>query len=172
MPGWQHPLMRCYITGVAICSTCRIHSCITQALPSLLSCVFLRRYVCCMNPTAGSFVINPRLQRLFMTLAMDFPGQDSLMKIYGTFLQVRMGAHACVHGICHAWGAPLAQCRSFLAPIPGSACVCAWGFYAYQGFMHMWESPSDTKLALPSTPVPHYVPLSPEPAANHHRQPP
>jgi hypothetical protein len=47
------------------------------------------QYVACMNPTAGSFIINPRLQRLFMTLAMDFPGQDSLMKIYGTFLQVR-----------------------------------------------------------------------------------
>ena len=46
------------------------------------------QYVACMNPTAGSFIINPRLQRLFMTLAMDFPGQDSLMKIYGTFLQV------------------------------------------------------------------------------------
>ncbi|KAJ9515913.1 hypothetical protein QJQ45_016901, partial [Haematococcus lacustris] len=45
------------------------------------------QYVACMNPTAGSFIINPRLQRLFMTLAMDFPGQDSLMKIYGTFLQ-------------------------------------------------------------------------------------
>ena len=50
---------------------------------------YVRRYVACMNPTAGSFIINPRLQRLFMTLAMDFPGQDSLMKIYGTFLQVR-----------------------------------------------------------------------------------
>ena len=45
------------------------------------------QYVAAMNPTAGSFVINPRLQRLFMTLAVDFPGQDSLMKIYGTFLQ-------------------------------------------------------------------------------------
>lgn len=44
------------------------------------------RYVACMNPTAGSFIINPRLQRLFMTLAVEFPGQDSLMKIYGTFL--------------------------------------------------------------------------------------
>lgn len=41
-----------------------------------------------MNPTAGSFVVNPRLQRLFMTLAVDFPGQDSLMTIYGTFIQV------------------------------------------------------------------------------------
>lgn len=48
------------------------------------------QYVACMNPTAGSFIINPRLQRLFMTLAVDFPGQDSLMKIYGTFLQVRV----------------------------------------------------------------------------------
>ena len=38
------------------------------------------------DPTAGAFTINPRLQRLFMTLAVDFPGQDSLMKIYGTFL--------------------------------------------------------------------------------------
>jgi dynein heavy chain len=46
------------------------------------------QYVACMNPTAGSFVVNPRLQRLFMTLAVDFPGQDSLMTIYGTFLQV------------------------------------------------------------------------------------
>eukprot|EP00899_Mesostigma_viride_P003607 jgi/Mesvir1/13247/Mv18980-RA.1 len=44
------------------------------------------QYVSCMNPTAGSFAINPRLQRLFATFAMDFPGQDSLMKIYGTFL--------------------------------------------------------------------------------------
>ncbi|GBF96391.1 dynein heavy chain axonemal [Raphidocelis subcapitata] len=44
------------------------------------------QYVAAMNPTAGSFIINPRLQRLFMTLAVTFPGQDSLMKIYGTFL--------------------------------------------------------------------------------------
>jgi dynein heavy chain, axonemal len=40
-----------------------------------------------MNPTAGSFIINPRLQRLFMTLAVDFPSQDSLVEIYGTFLR-------------------------------------------------------------------------------------
>lgn len=44
------------------------------------------QYVACMNPTAGSFIIDPRLQRLFMTVAMEFPGQDSLMKIYGTFI--------------------------------------------------------------------------------------
>lgn len=58
-----------------------------------------------MNPSAGSFVINPRLQRLFLTLAVDFPGQDSLMKIYGTFLQVRVVAWhvpAGVQGRCGA----------------------------------------------------------------------
>ena len=44
------------------------------------------QYVACMNPTAGAFVINPRLQRLFMTLAVQFPGQDSLMQIFGTFM--------------------------------------------------------------------------------------
>ena len=38
------------------------------------------QYVACMNPTAGSFVINPRLQRLFMTIAMEFPGQVSRAK--------------------------------------------------------------------------------------------
>jgi len=39
-----------------------------------------------MNPTAGSFNIDPRLQRLFVTLAVETPGSDSLMKIFGTFL--------------------------------------------------------------------------------------
>lgn len=52
--------------------------------PSTRACCC--RYVACMNPTAGSFVVNPRLQRLFMTLAVEFPGQESLMKIYGTFV--------------------------------------------------------------------------------------
>ena len=44
------------------------------------------QYVAAMNPTAGSFVVNPRLQRLFATFAVEFPGLDSLLTIYGTFL--------------------------------------------------------------------------------------
>lgn len=60
-----------------------------------------------MNPSAGSFVINPRLQRLFLTLAMDFPGQDSLMKIYGTFLAVSWGLAA-------NWGRRLGGCLLLL----------------------------------------------------------
>ena len=54
------------------------------------------QYVAAMNPSAGSFAVNPRLQRLFLTLAVDFPGQESLMKIYGTFLSVREGGGVCV----------------------------------------------------------------------------
>jgi len=45
------------------------------------------QYVACMNPTAGSFVINPRLQRHFAVLPVSFPGQESLMTIYQTFLE-------------------------------------------------------------------------------------
>ena len=44
------------------------------------------QYVACMNPTAGSFTINPRLQRHFVTFAIGFPGPTSLHTIYNTFL--------------------------------------------------------------------------------------
>ena len=44
------------------------------------------QYVACMNPTAGSFLINPRLQRHFVTFAVGFPGPTSLNVIYETFL--------------------------------------------------------------------------------------
>ncbi|KAL7490113.1 hypothetical protein ACHAW6_015825 [Cyclotella cf. meneghiniana] len=42
--------------------------------------------VSCMNPTAGCFNINPRLQRWFATFAMGLPGSTSLLTIYQTFL--------------------------------------------------------------------------------------
>ena len=44
------------------------------------------QYVSAMNPTAGSFIINPRLQRLFATFAIGFPSLDALNTIYATFL--------------------------------------------------------------------------------------
>ncbi|KNC98870.1 uncharacterized protein SPPG_09316 [Spizellomyces punctatus DAOM BR117] len=46
------------------------------------------QYVACMNPTAGSFTINGRLQRHFATFAVNFPGVDSLQSIY---LQILTG---------------------------------------------------------------------------------
>lgn len=39
-----------------------------------------------MNPTAGSFLVDPRLQRHFCTLAMGMPEAPSLVTIYETFL--------------------------------------------------------------------------------------
>jgi len=44
------------------------------------------QYFAAMNPTAGSFVINPRLQRLFGAFAIGFPSAESLNTIYSTFL--------------------------------------------------------------------------------------
>ncbi|OAF71285.1 Axonemal beta dynein heavy chain 17 [Intoshia linei] len=44
------------------------------------------QYVSCMNPTAGSFTINPRLQRHFCVFALSMPGLDSLSVIYSTVL--------------------------------------------------------------------------------------
>ena len=45
------------------------------------------QYVSCMNPTAGSFTINPRLQRHFSVFALSFPGNDALLTIYNSILQ-------------------------------------------------------------------------------------
>ena len=39
-----------------------------------------------MNPTAGSFTINPRLQRHFATFSVVFPGADALFTIYNSIL--------------------------------------------------------------------------------------
>ena len=44
------------------------------------------QYISCMNNTAGSFEVNPRLQRHFATFAVGFPGPTSLLTIYQTFL--------------------------------------------------------------------------------------
>ncbi|KAK2522490.1 hypothetical protein Q9233_010487 [Columba guinea] len=44
------------------------------------------QYVSCMNPTAGSFTISPRLQRHFCVFALSIPGQDALSRIYSTIL--------------------------------------------------------------------------------------
>ncbi|RLV89556.1 hypothetical protein DV515_00014816, partial [Chloebia gouldiae] len=50
------------------------------------------QYVSCMNPTAGSFTINPRLQRHFCVFALSNPGQDSLSRIYSTILEQHLAS--------------------------------------------------------------------------------
>ncbi|CAE7772764.1 ODA11, partial [Symbiodinium microadriaticum] len=44
------------------------------------------QYVTALNPTAGSFSVNPRLQRHFLTFAIGMPSATSLLTIYQTFL--------------------------------------------------------------------------------------
>ncbi|XP_015248307.1 PREDICTED: dynein heavy chain 9, axonemal [Cyprinodon variegatus] len=44
------------------------------------------QYVSCMNPTAGSFTINPRLQRHFCIFALSSPGAEALSTIYSSIL--------------------------------------------------------------------------------------
>ena len=44
------------------------------------------QYITAMNPTAGSFIVNPRLQRLMSTFAIHFPSLEPLNTIYATFL--------------------------------------------------------------------------------------
>ncbi|XP_030817712.1 dynein heavy chain 17, axonemal [Camarhynchus parvulus] len=51
------------------------------------------QYVACMNPTAGSFTIDPRLQRHFCVLAVCFPSREALSTVYGTILQQHLARH-------------------------------------------------------------------------------
>lgn len=44
------------------------------------------QYISCMNPTSGSFTINPRLQRHFCVFALSFPSVESLTSIYHSIL--------------------------------------------------------------------------------------
>ncbi|KAM4600952.1 dynein axonemal heavy chain 11 [Polymixia lowei] len=44
------------------------------------------QYVACMNPTAGSFNINPRLQRHFSVFAVNFPSPEAQVSIYSQIL--------------------------------------------------------------------------------------
>lgn len=54
------------------------------------------QYVACMNPTAGSFHITPRMQRHFVALAVHMPGPDT-MRLATLTAQLR-----AYRGLCHA----------------------------------------------------------------------
>lgn len=48
------------------------------------------QFVASMNPSAGSFTINPRLQRHFCVFAVNFPNGDPLKHIYNTILSTHL----------------------------------------------------------------------------------
>ncbi|XP_013068368.2 dynein beta chain, ciliary [Biomphalaria glabrata] len=50
------------------------------------------QYVSCMNPTAGSFTIDSRLQRHFCVFALSFPNQDALFTIYTSILSQHLAS--------------------------------------------------------------------------------
>ncbi|XP_053593671.1 dynein beta chain, ciliary [Microplitis demolitor] len=49
--------------------------------------IYNTQYVSCMNPTAGSFTIDPRLQRHFAVFAVSFPSHEALITIYSQVVQ-------------------------------------------------------------------------------------
>ncbi|XP_045472902.1 dynein beta chain, ciliary-like isoform X2 [Harmonia axyridis] len=44
------------------------------------------QFLSCMNPTAGSFTIDPRLQRHFCVFAVSFPSQEAAFHIYSNIV--------------------------------------------------------------------------------------
>lgn len=61
------------------------------------------QYVTCMNPTAGSFTIDPRLQRHFCVFALSFPAAEALYTIYYSILSQHLEAsnfHNSVKKLC------------------------------------------------------------------------
>jgi len=70
------------------------------------------QFLSAMNPTCGSFIINPRLQRHFMVFAIGFPGQEALLTIFSTFLNGHVKEFD---------GNPPI---SFLLPLSESSCLC------------------------------------------------
>ena len=58
----------------------------TALVPAQVKSISKTQVVACMNPGAGSFFINPRLQRWFVTFEIGSPQRASLNVIYDTFL--------------------------------------------------------------------------------------
>ncbi|XP_066292954.1 dynein beta chain, ciliary-like [Branchiostoma lanceolatum] len=60
------------------------------------------QYVACMNPTSGSFTINPRLQRHFCVFALSFPGLDALQHIYSQILSQHLAQNGFANSVAKA----------------------------------------------------------------------
>ena len=45
------------------------------------------QYMACMNPTSGSFTITPRMQRHFVTLAVQMPSTEVLTSIFAKIIE-------------------------------------------------------------------------------------
>ncbi|KAG7466869.1 hypothetical protein MATL_G00146930 [Megalops atlanticus] len=62
------------------------------------------QYITCMNPTAGSFSVNPRLQRHFSVFAVHFPGSEALATIYSSILSTHFQQGGFSYGVTRSVG--------------------------------------------------------------------
>nr|XP_043887070.1 dynein axonemal heavy chain 11 [Solea senegalensis] len=62
------------------------------------------QYITCMNPTAGSFSINPRLQRHFSVFAVHFPGAEALATIFSSILSAHFLQGGFSYGVSRSVG--------------------------------------------------------------------
>uniref|UniRef100_A0A668A8H9 Dynein axonemal heavy chain 11 n=1 Tax=Myripristis murdjan TaxID=586833 RepID=A0A668A8H9_9TELE len=62
------------------------------------------QYITCMNPTAGSFSVNPRLQRHFAVFAVHFPGADALATIFSSILSAHFLQGGFSYGVSRSVG--------------------------------------------------------------------
>uniref|UniRef100_A0AAQ5ZAJ7 Dynein axonemal heavy chain 11 n=1 Tax=Amphiprion ocellaris TaxID=80972 RepID=A0AAQ5ZAJ7_AMPOC len=62
------------------------------------------QYITCMNPTAGSFSINPRLQRHFSVFAVHFPSADALATIFSSILSAHFLQGGFSYGVSRSVG--------------------------------------------------------------------
>ncbi|XP_061150392.1 dynein axonemal heavy chain 11 [Syngnathus typhle] len=74
----------------------------------VLKDIYNCQYITCMNPTAGSFSINPRLQRHFSVFSVHFPGADSLATIFSSILSAHFLQGGFSYGVSRSVG-PLVQ---------------------------------------------------------------
>ncbi|KAM6948829.1 LOW QUALITY PROTEIN: dynein axonemal heavy chain 11-like [Aplochiton taeniatus] len=62
------------------------------------------QYITCMNPTAGSFSVNPRLQRHFSVFAVPFPGAEALATIFSSILSAHFLQGGFSYGVSRSVG--------------------------------------------------------------------
>uniref|UniRef100_A0A3P9B085 Dynein heavy chain 11, axonemal n=1 Tax=Maylandia zebra TaxID=106582 RepID=A0A3P9B085_9CICH len=72
------------------------------------------QYITCMNPTAGSFSINPRLQRHFSVFAVHFPGADALATIFSNILSAHFLQGGFSYGVSRSVGTLIQVLQNFL----------------------------------------------------------
>ncbi|KAM8851125.1 dynein beta chain, ciliary [Spinachia spinachia] len=65
------------------------------------------QYITCMNPTAGSFSINPRLQRHFSVFAVHFPSAEALATVFSSILSAHFLQGGFSYGVSRSVGSLL-----------------------------------------------------------------